>query len=251
MACHATKGGRFRAALLVLSALVTSAAYADPSPRVRVMSNEDVVSATGRTVTEWGDAWWKWAFNHPEVLGDNTGEFGYLGEVRGPVFFAEGSGGDRFKGTVDVPPGEYVLLPIATYIWTFFDPCAEIRCAKRIINDNFIKSIDDVFVWIDGKPVGNLASHIVRVDRYNPQVFLVDAGPIGEDGYGGILPALQGGYWLMLEPLPPGPHRVVSGATVPALDPITGAPTGDTLQLFTDLTLRPGPCRQPRHCSKF
>jgi hypothetical protein len=224
MACHATKGGRFRAALLVLSALVTSAAYADPSPRVRVMSNEDIVSATGRTVTEWGDAWWKWAFNHPEVLGDNTGEFGYLGEVRGPVFFAEGSGGD---------------------------PCAEIRCAKRIINDNFIKSIDDVFVWIDGKPVGNLASHIVRVDRYNPQVFLVDAGPIGEDGYGGILPALQGGYWLMLEPLPPGPHRVVSGATVPALDPITGAPTGDTLQLFTDLTLRPGPCRQPRHCSKF
>ena len=250
MAFHATTGGRIGAALLFLSALITSPTYADPSARVRVMSNEDIASATGRTVTEWGDSWWKWAFNHPEVLGDTTGEFGSLGDVRGPVFFAEGSGGDPFKGSVDVPRGEYVLLPIATYIWTFFDPCAEIRCARHIINDNFIKSVDDVFVWIDGKQVGNLASHIVRVDRFNPQVFLVDAGPIDADGYGGILPALQGGYWLMLEPLPPGPHRVVSGATVPALDPITGAPTGDTLQLFTDLTLRPVACRSHRDCSR-
>ncbi len=246
----ATTGGRIGAALLFLSALVTSPTYADPPGRVHVMSNDDIASATGRTVTEWGDAWWKWAFKHPDVLGDTIGEFGSLGDVRGPVFFAEGSGGDPFKGSVDVPRGEYVLLPIATYIWTFFDPCAEIHCARRIINDNFVKNIDDVFVWIDGKPVGNLASHIVRVDRFNPQVFLVDAGPIDADGYGGILPALQGGYWLMLEPLPPGPHRVVSGATVPALDPITGASTGETLQLFTDLTLQPVTCRTHRYCSR-
>ncbi len=52
--------------------------------------------------------------------------------------------GDPFKGGVDVPRGKYVLLPIATYIWTFFDPCAEIRCARRIINDNFLNHIDDV-----------------------------------------------------------------------------------------------------------
>jgi hypothetical protein len=239
-------------ALALASSLAAfSHAYADDSSRVRVMSNDEIASATGRTATEWGDAWWKWAFNHPEVLGDATGEFGYLGDVRGPVFFAEGSGGDPLKGTVDVPRGEFVLLPVATYIWTFFDPCAEIRCARRIINDNFVRDIRDVFVWIDGKPVGNLASHVVKVDRYNPQVFLVDAGPIGPDGYGGILPALQGGYWLMLEPLPPGPHRVVFGATAPALDPVTGASTGETIQLFADLTLRPGPCRQPRHCSRF
>ena len=54
----------------------------------------------------------------PQLLGDTTGEFRSLGDVRGPVFFAEGSGGDPFKGSVDVPRGEYVLLPVATYIWT-------------------------------------------------------------------------------------------------------------------------------------
>ena len=83
-----------------------------------------------------------WAFDHPAILGDTTGEFGYLGNVDGPVFFAQGSGGEPFKGSVKVPRGEYVLLPVATYIWTFFDPCAEIGCARRIINSNFIKDIE-------------------------------------------------------------------------------------------------------------
>ena len=227
-----------------------STADAHSSGRVQVLSNHEITAATGRSITEWGDAWWKWAFKHPEVLGDNSGEFSDLGDVRGPVFFAQGSGGDPLKASVDVPRGEYVLLPVATYIWTFFDPCAEIRCARRIVNHNFIKDIRDVFVWIDGKPVGNLASHLVKVDRTNPQVFLVDAGPIGEDGYGGILPALQGGYWLMLEPLPPGPHYVVFGATIPELDPFTGEPTGGTVKLKSQLTLRPVVCRHHRHCDK-
>ena len=120
------------------------------------------------------------------------------------MFFAEGSGGEPFRGVVNVPRGEYVLIPVATYVWTFFDPCAEIRCARQIINENFVKGLRDVYVWIDGKPVRDLASHLVRVDRHNPQVFLVDAGPIDEDGYGGILPALQGGYWLMLDLRLPG-----------------------------------------------
>jgi len=240
----------YRACLVAALVVLALPTHADLSSKVRVLSNEEIAAATGRTATEWGDRWWKWAFDHPEVLGDTTGEFGSLGDVRGPVFFAEGSGGDPLQGNVDVPRGEYVLLPVATYVWTFFDPCAEVRCARQIINDNFIKGIRDVFVWIDGRPVGNLSSHLVKVDRYNPQVFLVDAGPIGEDGYGGILPALQGGYWLMLDSLPPGPHRVVFGATVPELDAITGAPTGGTLQLYSDLTLRPVACRQHRDCSK-
>jgi hypothetical protein len=92
-------------------------------------------------------------------------------------------------------------------------------------------------VWIDGKPVGNWASHLVKVGN-NPQVFLVDAGPIGEDGYGGILPALQGGYWVMLKPLAPGTHHVSICATVSELDPFTGEPTGGTVKLETQLTLR-------------
>jgi hypothetical protein len=107
-----------------------------------------------------------------------------------------------------------------------------------------------VFLKIDGKPVRNLSSHLVWVERHNPAVFLVDAGPIQPDGYGGILPALQGGYWVMLEPLAPGQHSVAFGATVPDLDPFTGEPTGGTVRLFTNLTVRVPACRQPGHCNR-
>jgi hypothetical protein len=250
MKLFASSAGLCATAFALVWTLSGSLAHAHSSERVRVLSDHEITAATGRSITEWGDSWWKWAFRHPETLGDTTGEFGELGDVRGPVFFAEGSSGDPFKASVDVPRGEYVLLPIAAFIWTFFDPCAEIRCARKIINDNFIKGIRDVFVSIDGKPVGDLASHLVKVDRNNPQVFLVDAGPIDEDGYGGILPAFQGGYWLMLEPLPPGPHYVVFGATIPELDPITGEPTGGTIKLRSQLTLQHAACRHHRDCNR-
>jgi hypothetical protein len=242
--------GRFGSILLLLACtLLGSAAQADRPDRLRELSNQEIVAATGRSVTEWGNSWWQWAFKHPEILGDTSGEFADLGDVRGPVFFAEASGLDPFVGSADVPRGEYVLLPVATYIWTFFDPCAEARCARRIVNENFIKGIKSVFVWLDGRPVGNWASHVVKVDR-NPNDFLVDAGPIQEDGYGGILPALQGGYWLMLDRLPPGRHSVVMRAQVSSLDPLTGEPTGEVVTLETHLTLRSIECRHHRYCHR-
>jgi hypothetical protein len=47
------------------------------------------------------------------------------------VFFAQGSGGDIVRARLDVPRGEYMLLPVATFIWTFFDPCASRSVWRR------------------------------------------------------------------------------------------------------------------------
>lgn len=54
------------------------------------------------------------------------------------------------------------------------------------------------------------------------------------DGYGGILPAVQGGYWLMLAPLPSGRHRVSWTATVQNID----GSTGEVLSGYTHLDAR-------------
>lgn len=161
---------------------------------VEVLSNQRVRFRTGKTIAEWGALWWKWAYANPQVLGDVDGTHSALGDVGGPVFFAEGSGGDAVRANVTVPGGQYILLPVATYLWTFFDPCAELACARQIVNRNFINGVTSVTVTIDGEHVRNLQAYVVRVDDSNP-AFTVDAGPIDEDGYGGILPAVQGGYW--------------------------------------------------------
>ena len=109
-------------------------------------------------------------------------------------------------------------------------------CATRIINENFIGGIAGVSAEIDGVPVPDMASHLVRIDN-NTLPFPVDAGPIGPDGYGGILDAFQGGYWLMLEPLTPGSHRISMDATVPKLDGFTGERLGGTDTLKAKLRL--------------
>lgn len=197
----------------------------------QVLSQREVRERTGKSIAQWSARWWQWAFDHPEVLGDTTGEFGHLGDVGGPVFFAEGSGGDPVRLSYEVPGGKYILLPVATYVWTFFDPCANVTCAREIINHNFLDGITYVNVSIDGERIHDMAAHVVRVRETNPIVFKVDAGPIDADGYGGILDAVQGGYWVMLAPLPPGKHRISMFATVPNIDPLTG----ELLNGFMDL----------------
>jgi hypothetical protein len=88
-----------------------------------------------------------------------------------------------------------------------------------------------------GVPVADLTSHLVTVDTTTPFVFQVDAGPIGSDGYGGILDAVQGGLWLMLDPLSSGMHTLTFGATVPSLDPFTGEVLDGSVELATNLQL--------------
>lgn len=189
---------------------------------VYVLTAAQVKTRTGRSIDQWAARWWQWAYDHPEVLGDSSGEFAALGNVGGPVYFAEGSTGDPTKIEAVVPSGQYVLLPVATYLWTFFDPCAEVACAREIVNANFLDRIPYANVRIDGERVPNMWSHRVQLDAARPLVFKVDAGPIQEDGYGGILDAVQSGYWIMLAPLPPGKHHIVMTAAVPNLDPFTG-----------------------------
>lgn len=224
--------------ILLLGALPARSAGSGGYPQhVTVLSDSEIRARTGKSVAVWGRQWWRWAFANPDVLGDTTGEFGPLGDVGGPVFFAEGSGGGSVQLNYLVPGGKYLLLPVATYIWTFFDPCADLQCARRIVNTNFIGNTTEVFARIDGVRVRDLSSHLVRVDAWNPP-FAIDTGlPAIPGEYGGILPAVQGGYWLMLAPLSPGVHVLNFGATVPALDPDTGEPVGGTFDLDTTLRI--------------
>jgi hypothetical protein len=216
---------------LALTSLIPSARASAP-----FLSNEEVVGVTGKSIGEWGAEWWQWAFENPEVLFDRTGKSGPLGDVGGNVFFAEASGGRPVNLKYTIPGGKYVLLPVITYIWTFFDPCAEPVCAREIINDNVLAGVTDVYLTIDGEPIPDMSAFRVLVtDETVP--FKVDAGPIGPDGYGGILDALQGGYWVMLKPLSPGPHRISFGATAPAVDGNTGEPVGGAVDLTTKLRL--------------
>ena len=83
--------GSLAAAITLTMLLLVQPARADERDGAReggpaVLTNREVREKTGKTIAQWGAKWWQWAFKNPEVLGDTTGEFGYLGDVGGPVF---------------------------------------------------------------------------------------------------------------------------------------------------------------------
>ena len=223
--------------------------------RAGVLSSADVLSRTGMSITQWGAAWWQWAFSNPDVLDDATGRFGALGDVGGPVFFAEGSGGGTLQQNYAIPGGQFVLLPVATYIWTIFDDgsgiCADIVCAREIVNHNYIDGVTNLFALIDGTPVTDFASHLVRVDAGNPLIFQVDTGiPFVPGQYSGVVDAVQGGYWLMLEPLSAGLHQISFGGTAPNINGDTGELQPGTTDFKTELnTAVPAPTTYLLLCS--
>lgn len=248
-----TKSLRYTVAALAMQCLLVAApapaqASGGGDDRSPVLSNWEIEAATGLSLTEIGNRWWAFAFEHLDFLFDTTGEFSAQGDVPGPLFFAEGSSGEPVNLRADVPKGQLLVLPIATYNWTLFDPCAEPRCARHIINDNFIAGVRDVYLKIDGERVDDIDSLLVKVSRSNPAIFLVDAGPIQDDGFGGILPSLQGGYWAVLRPLSPGRHVLEFGAKAPELDGLTGERTGGRITLKARLTVTVAGCRDRRRC---
>ena len=80
--------GPLAAAITLTLLLLVQPASADERDGARdggatVLANREVREKTGKTIAQWGARWWQWAFKNPEVLGDTTGEFGYLGDVGG------------------------------------------------------------------------------------------------------------------------------------------------------------------------
>lgn len=216
-----------------------------------VLSDADVLARTGRSTAQWGNAWWQWAFDQTlrqgnNVFDDPSGALGALGNVGGPVFFAEGSSGNPVNASYQVPGDQLVLLPVATYLWTIFDfqdgSCADASCAAQIINDNFIGGLSNLSATLDGVPFMDWASHLVRADAAHPALFDVYVGDCaaGQDpssDYCGLQPAMQGGYFLMLDALPVGPHTFSFSFTANNLDPATGEVIPGTTDFQTTLNL--------------
>jgi hypothetical protein len=219
-----------------LAVTLAAPARAGGAARAAVLPAGSIVG--GRTIGQWTADWWSWALSFPVEMSpllDDTGEFGPLGNVGGPVFFVVTSGGGKVSRQYKVPAGQYLLVPIYTYVWTYDDTCHRAACARQIA-DEFVLGVTKMSVRIDGKPVGNLFSHYERA----PSVFRVtvpDDGLYGP-GEGGTFPAVSSGYWLMLRPLNPGRHHVWVDALGPAADP------GDLIHFTTSLTLDVQPRRR-------
>jgi hypothetical protein len=179
----------------------------------------------GRTSGEWAREWWQWSFsiptaNHPLFdHGDCS-----VGQS-GPVWFLGGSFvSNTAVRNCSIPAGTFLFFPILNGEDSAIEesqgdgcssppnPAATIvdvrRCAESYENGVILNA------EIDGVPINNIAGkYRIQSPAFGITIpadnFLkVTTNPAHKYPAGTYFPSVTGGYYLMLAPLSPGPHRI-------------------------------------------
>ena len=186
----------------------------------------------GETIAQWTQKWWTWALQAPadqNPLLDTTGAFADGSTNTDAVFFIGGTMGGTADRTFTVPAGKPLLIPILNQFDTL-DP-------KNVENKaltNFQKSVTSLFADIDGIPLKNLQSDLVRTDFFSmgptQSGSLVEqlGAPVGVD----LSPTKSSGYWLLVDGLAAGSTHTLhfggslsSGFSTETTDHITVGPS--------------------------
>jgi hypothetical protein len=164
----------------------------------------------GISYEDWTIKFWQWILSMPVDINpttDNTGERCGEGQSSLPVFFLSGAGGSVVERTCTVPAGKAILVPVGSVECSFaefgeFGGTTEEElhtCAEEDQSSNPI-----LFLSVDGRQIQQLEKYRIHSRAFNvtfPEnaLFGAKAGPSV---------AVSDGYWIILEPLPPGEHEI-------------------------------------------
>ena len=181
----------------------------------------------GETYARWGAAWWQWIFslprtNHP-FFGSGLVDCSY--GQKGTVWFLVGNfSGGTVSRTCDVPVGTRLFIPVYN-AWADNTGTPPPLPAWQELAD-FVKAMVDagvVHASIDGVSVRNLSAYRAAYAPFEYDLAksdnLLSGDPFNLQIPGSgwpslhVSPAASDGYWLMLEPLPPGKHEINFGGT--------------------------------------
>jgi hypothetical protein len=181
----------------------------------------------GKSYGQWAAAWWVWALEIPagrNPLLDKTGEDCAVHQ-RGPVWFLAGvSPSGEAERRCSVPGGKALLFPIINVVWHTGpgeegygtapgDPGWPALRAKLRAILKCVKSPTRLALEIDGRAVPDPRRY------YEQSVFfeaVLPAHPLPSPGYPGgtrLIPQLDAGFFVLIEPLPPGRHTIKWAAT--------------------------------------
>jgi hypothetical protein len=161
----------------------------------------------GLTYGEWTAKWWQWIYSMPEEDNpavDDTGE-NCANNQSGPVWFLAGTFGGAVTRECTIPSDKAILVPIMNVECDSatdpaFDTESELRACAKADQDTVITKE----ITVDGVNFANLDSF-----RFQSPLFNLT---FPENNIAGIAPqttkAVSDGFWILLEPLPPGGHEI-------------------------------------------
>ena len=210
------------------------------SREVLAQQNPDIVpphqAVGGMTYSQWSAAWWQWLLAIPFGKGLPSPTFYSTGKdcgtnQSGPVWYLTGPAAGSVGGVTEkctVPAGKYIFIPILNAECSTYEApdgvypssktgpgCTDEgtckACAKSLAD---LIAPSSLIASVDGIPVSDLqtASSPFRVQSPffqfsvpTENFFATDSPPLSGSGSG---MSVSDGYWLMIMPLPPGPHTI-------------------------------------------
>jgi len=175
----------------------------------------------GRTLSEWSVEAWKWVYSIPASRSPSTdcdGQWANEGQPGGSVFFVAPLNGKVPPPCVrsfTVPSGKYLLVPVLPITIDNIDTLPPLGIEEFYdVLDSVVADPEDLFASIDGVAIPNLHQYRATSPPFSFNFHDVDnhfSEFYGHPVVGLLDPMVVDGYWLLLEPLTPGPHVLRTG----------------------------------------
>jgi hypothetical protein len=230
---------RFRSHLYVVSFVIIALLLVAAGPALAKNSKPDIVpigqKAYGKSYEEWSAEWWRWVYSvpaippagHPHPLFDFTGEDCDEGQ-KGKVWFLGGiivvdTEGGSAEGVVrecTIPNGKALFFPILNSEQDNVDDNPNNDVGRDVLTQRCVDSManpQELLVEVDGVALANPQSFAIKPFPFR---YDVTAEPSLYDVFGVTWPgeldaagAVSCGYYVLLQPLPKGPHTILIAAT--------------------------------------
>ncbi len=163
----------------------------------------------GKTYGEWSALWFQWGLSIPVAdnpIADLTGAKAAVGQS-GPVFFVCGTSGTPTSAerTITVPAGKGIFFPIVCS-WCSIPEDGDTDAVILQHATDPMDHVNALEATLDGRTLVGLWNY-----RFVSPYFDCTEPPAPDGlyvGYEGTHRTVADGYWIMLEPLPTGPHEL-------------------------------------------
>lgn len=191
----------------LLAAATLPAAAADTAPPIAIIDADEIVF--DRSQVEWAESYLQWIASFARgssPSSDTTGA--QCGAKQGGEvwFLASSDGTQAVVRDCAIPPGKTLFVPL--FSATERSNSGQPNCAAMARQAaGALAHVSRLEMTIDGRPVGGLQNH----RQPTGECFALDARQASRSA---TKAAVADGYYVMLQPLPPGPHTIVVEARI-------------------------------------
>ncbi len=159
----------------------------------------------GKSWEEWTEEWWKWILSIPRRDNPGYGIDPTSSQSNGNVFFLAGTFGGSARRIVNIPSNKALFFPIINFTTSYAEDFS-LKDDEQMLAEAR-KDIDDIIekkLVIDGVQHGDIEKY--RIPSKPFKLHFPDDNVFGARP--GPTTGVSDGYWIFLEPLPVGHHKI-------------------------------------------